>query len=303
MQSDYLRYSTPDRDDGVDTVQANLAEIDKRHALLCLERAFHLGELTQELAQSPSPDKETLSAISERLFVLSQDHTPYQTATYYADLVTLCTEIAHALPNGYAHFFTELFGDDVPLSNLAKGRVAYVANSYTEQAFLLLCNGIADCRVSYHHHFDDVCQDVYNGGCQYGILPIQSSDEGMLAGLYRLVARYKLKICAVCRVAGAKDGYTMFALVKRSQSRPQTDTSSCLDFLFTPADVRQISDLLCVAGLFGHHVLHTGSFTSHDGETFRLCMMTNPHTLYPFLVYLTLFCTDVTPIGLYKFKS
>ncbi len=302
MQADYLRYATPDRDDGVDTVQENLTETDQRLSQLCTERAFHLAELTQELSLSPTPDEQTLSAITERLFLLPRDHDAYKSATVFADIVTLCTEIANALPQGYTRVFTDLFGEDVPLADSAVGRVAYVANSYTEQAFSMLCKDIRNCRVSYHHHFDDVCQEVYNGHSQFGILPVQSSAEGMLAGLYRMVARHRLKICAVCRVIGAHDSHTVFALVKRALAVDRNPLSSCFDFLYTPANARDVSVLLCVAGLFGHHLQGSGSFSEPDSETFRISLSLNADTFYPFLVYLTLFCTDLVPIGIYQIK-
>lgn len=302
MQADYLRYATPDRDDGVDTVQANLAETDERLSHLCTERAFHLAELTQELSLSPTLDEQTLWAITERLFMPSREHDAYKSATVFADIVTLCNEIADALPDGYYRVFADLFGEDTPLADSAVGRVAYVANSFTEQAFSQLCGDTKGCRVSYHHHFDDVCQEVYNGHSQYGILPVQSSAEGMLAGLYRMVARYRLKICAVCRVAGANDSHTVFALVKRTLDVNQKPLSSCFDFLYTPANARDVSDLLCVAGLFGHHLLCSGSYTGTDGETFRLSLSIHADTFYPFLVYLSLFCADLVPIGIYQVK-
>ncbi len=302
MQADYLRYTTHDRDDGVDTVQANLAETDERLSRLYVERAFHLSELTQELSLSPTPDEQTLSAIIERLFMPSREQDAYKTATVLADIVTLCTEIANTLPDGYTRLLADLFGRDVPLAESALGRVSYVANSFTEQAFSLLCANIPGCRVSYHHHFDDVCQEVYNGHSQYGILPVQSSAEGILAGLYRMVARYRLRICAVCRVAGTHDSHTVFALVKRSLDIPSTPISSCFDFLYTPAISRDVSDLLCVARLFGHHLIDSGSYTSSDGETFRLSLSINAETFYPFLIYLSLFCTDLIPIGIYQIK-
>lgn len=300
MQADYLHYTTPDRDDGVDTVQANLAETDRRLLRICIERAFHLSELTHELSLSPTPDDQTLSAITERLFMQSREQGAYRTATVFADIVTLCTEIANALPDGYVRVLADLFGEDVPPADSALGRVAYVANNYTEQAFSLLCADIKGCRVSYHHHFDDVCQEVYNGHSQYGILPVQSSAEGMLAGLYRMIARYRLKICAVCRVAGTHDSHTVFALVKRTLYVPEKPVSSCFDFLYTPAKARDVSDLLSVATLFGHQLLYSGSYTGTDGETFRLCISIHADTFYPFLVYLSLFCTDLIPIGAYQ---
>ena len=302
MQNDYLRYAASKRDNGVDTVQANLDETDLRISQIYTERAFHLSELIQELSLTPFADEQTLLAITERLFSISRDQQSYKTATLFADIATLCAEIAKALPDGFSRIFADLFGESAPPSNMAAGRVAYVANTFTEQAFSLLCADIKSYRVSYHHHFDDVCREVYNGHSQFGILPVQSSAEGMLAGLYRMMASYRLKICAVCHVSAAHDSHTAFALVQRSLDAANIPKSACFDFLYTPASARDVSDLLCIAGIFGHHLLSCGSFTGADGETYRLSLSINPDTFYSFLVYLTLFCTDLIPIGIYQVK-
>lgn len=300
MSSDYRTYALPAKQDPAETVQKNLSEISKRQEPLHLARAFHLAELIEELALEERPDRDLLTEMMER--VLSEGSDPYTSAVRHADHFSLCTEIATAYPDKYEQVFADLFGQhDMPTSE-AQGRVAYVQNSYTEQAFMELTGFIKHRRVAYFHHFDDVCQEVRGGLCEYGILPVESTAEGLMAGLFRQIELYDLRICALCRIATTNEGYTSFALVRKTLAPIPAMPQYCLDFLCSPADALQIGELICIATLCGHTVQHTATYQGHDGETFRLRLGTNPEKLYPFLIYLTLFCADITPIGFYLIK-
>lgn len=303
MRPSYLQFAAREQSDAASIVQANLAETDNRLSHLYTERAFHLGELTRELSHAPQIDELTLSAISEQLLVNAKAASPYATATAYADTAMLCCELAAALPNGFERVFGDVFGLPQPPANTAIGRVAYVPNSYAEQAFAILCAGIPDCKRVLHHHFDDVCQEVYNGICQYGILPISSFPDGMLAGIYRMIAGYRLKICSVCRVFGAQDTYTTFALIERCSSAPEKPQDCRMEFLYTPANAHDTTDLLCITALLGHRVLSTGSYITDDGEAFRFRLAICGDTFYPYLIYLSLFCEDMIPVGVYQIES
>lgn len=303
MHPSYLQFAAQEQSDATSVIQANLIETDERLSHLYTERAFHLSELTHQFSLSPQINEPMLSAISEQLMPSSNASFPYGTATVYADIAMLCIELASALPNGFERVFTDVFGKPQPLPDAARGRVAYVPNSYTEQAFGTLCACIPSCRASHHNHFDDVCQEVYNGHCQYGILPVSSSSDGMLAGIYRMITGYRLKICAVCRVSGAQNTHTLFALIERYPTPPQKPHDCCMEFLFTPANTHDTTDLLCITALLGHHVLSTGSYNTEEGETFRFRLAIRKEAFYPYLIYLSLFCEDMIPIGLYQIES
>lgn len=302
MNGDFRAYALPSSQDSTETVQQNLSELYKRQQPLHLSRAFHLGELVSELSLSEIPDRDTLLTLYERLFPQDKQATPYATAMRHADLITLCTEIAAAYPDAYDTLFSELFGPDVSLSADAEGRVAYVQNSYTEQAFMELTGFIKQRRVAYFHHFDDVCQEVREGLCEYGILPVESTAEGLMAGLFRQIEHYDLHICALCRIPTANEGYTSFALVRKSLTPVRPQEAHCLDFLCTPTDESEIGEVISIAALCGHSVLHTATYKAYDSETFRLRLGINPQALYPFLIYLSLFCADISPIGFYLIK-
>ena len=289
--------------DPTETVQENLAEINQRLQPLFLSRAFQLGELIAAGKDLPAlPDIDTVQAICEHLFHSLQDKDHYTSALYSADLITLCNEIAVAYPENYDNLFSAVFGQHALPAQEAQSRIAYVANSYTEQAFMELKGLVKQHRVAYFHHFDDVCQEVNNGLCEYGILPVESTAEGLMAGLFRLIELYDLRICALCRIPTANNGYTSFALIRKTLAPVQPQPQHCLDFLYTPASPDDVGTLISAAALCGHTLLHTATYMGNDSEIFRLRFGVNPDALYPFLIYLWLFCPDITPIGIYMIK-
>lgn len=302
MRSDFDSYALTAQIDPALTVQQNLNEIQQKQKPLILGRAFQIGELIASLSPDTPPDKDAVQAIFEQLFPSDPSSDSYGTALHYADLVTLCTEIAAIAPDGYTRVFSELFGEPTSSAPQALGRVAYVANSYTEQAFMELTGFIKQRRVAYFHHFDDVCQEVNNGLCEYGILPVESTAEGIMPGLMRLIELYDLRICALCYVPTTQNGRTAFALVRKSLPPMLPTAQHCLDFLFSPADSAETGQLICAAAFCGHTVQHAATYSGQDGELFRFRLSINPDTLYPFLLYLLLFCADITPIGFYIIK-
>ena len=302
MHGDLFAYTRDFGQDPIENVRQNLGELDERQETLSRARAFWLGELTADQAPDALPEADDVQALFEQLTVGDGGHDPYASAIQHADALALCREIAVRCPALYEKAFADLFGMHQPLSPEAQGRVAYVANSYTEQAFMELTGFIKGRRVAYFHGFEDVCQEVRSGLCEYGILPVESTADGAMAGLLRLVELYDLRICALCYVPTAQSGSTAFALVRATLPVKQPTVGHCLDLLLSPAAPEDTGALILTASLCSHTLLHASTYTGQDAEQFRLRFAAEPGTLYPFLLYLLLFCRDVTPIGYYSIK-
>ena len=302
MNGDLLSYTRDHTEDPVENVQRNLSELDARQHSLHRARAFWLGELIagQDADALPTPDE--ITDLFEQLTDEEHAKDCYNAAMQHADRLALCNEIAVRYPWGYEKTFTGLFGSHEPPSPEAQGRVAYVANSYTEQAFMELTGFIKERRVAYFHGFEDVCQEVRNGLCEYGILPIESTEDGVMAGLLRLIELYELRICALCHVSTPQSGSTAFALVRATLPAQQPTSGHCVDVLLSPALPSDASRLISAAALCSHNLAHASTYKGEDGELLRLRFSIDPQSFYPFLLYLQLFCADVTPIGLYTVK-
>lgn len=299
MNGDYLAYAGAYEHDPASNVQQNLAELNARHRRLHRARAFWLGELISVLDKDVLPTADRVQDLCEQLTAQDGASDLYAAALQSADLLALCHEVAARYPAGCEQAFSALFGEYEPPSPEAQGRVAYVANSYTEQAFMELTAFIKNRRVAYFHGFEDVCQEVRSGLCEYGILPVESTFEGVMAGLMRQIELYDLRICALCYVPTQQSGSTAFALVCRTLPAQQPSSRHCIDLLLSPVTPEETGRLISVAALCSHTLLHASTYTGEDGELFRLRLSVNPASHYPFLLYLLFFCADVTPIGFY----
>lgn len=302
MHRDFLAYTGAYQRDPVDNVRQNLAELDARQTSLHRARAFWLGELMADQADGALPLADDVQSLFEQLTDKQDGHDPYKAATRHADALSLCNEIAARCSALYEQAFADLFGTHEAPSPEAQGRVAYVANSYTEQAFMELTGFIKGRRVAYFHGFEDVCQEVRSGLCEYGILPVESTADGAMAGLLRLIELYDLRICALCYVPTPQSGSTAFALVRATLPIQQPTAQYCIDLIFSPASPSDTGELITAASLCSHTLLHASTYTGQDAEQFFLRFAIEPRTLYPFLLYLLLFCADVTPIGYYSVK-
>ncbi len=302
MRTEFLGSAQSYEQDPLHNVQQNLAELDARLAAQLHARAFWLGELIASLDQETLLDRDRLLLLCEQLLAENETQDCYAQAMHAADLFSLCNELAARFPAGYEQAFAALFGEHESFSPDAQGRVAYVANSYTEQAFMELTGFIKQRRVAYFHGFEDVCQEVRSGLCEYGILPVESTKEGLMAGLWRLIELYDLRICALCYVPTPQSGSTAFALVRRHLSPTPSTQHQILDILLSPASPTDTGNLIATASLGGHALLHAATYEGQDGEQMRLQLAIYPAALYPFLLYLLLFCADVTPIGYYTIK-
>ena len=299
MNGDFLAYTRDHAQDPAETVQKNLGELHARQMALHRARAFWLGELIADQDADTLPASDEIRDIWELLSLQDGEQSCYDKAMQQADQIALGTEISARFPAGYALAFADLFGAHSTLSADAQGRVAYVANSYTEQAFMELTGFIKNRRVAYFHGFEDVCQEVRSGLCEYGILPIESTLEGSMSGLLRLIELYDLRICALCYVPTPQSGGTAFALIRQTLPVQLPTAQHCMDLLFSPASPADTGRLIGAAALCSHALLHAATYTGEDNELFRLRFSVSPDTFYPFLLYLLLFCADVTPIGFY----
>ena len=302
MNGDFLSYTRDHTQNPVENVQRNLAELDTRQTSLHRARAFWLGELIADQDTDTLPTPDEIADLFEQLTDEENASDCYNAAMQHADKIALCSEIAARYPWGYEATFAEMFGLHESPSQEAQGRVAYVANSYTEQAFMELTGFIKERRVAYFHGFEDVCQEVRNGLCEYGILPVESTADGVMAGLLRLIELYDLRICALCHVPTPQSGSTAFALVRATLPVLQTTSGHCIDVLLSPAMPSDASRLIAAAALCSHDLAHASTYTGEDGELLRLRFSIDPKSFYPFLLYLQLFCADITPIGLYTVK-
>ncbi len=298
-----------------DIIDANLREIAERAGAVWEQDMAHLGEFAAELARGALPDADLVQTLCEHKPRSQFSSTAPQgifseTRAKLLDTsrhVYVCKELNRIL-QADAPFPPEAFFEEVEqLGEDARGRIVYQRNRYADDAYLQFSELIAEPRVSYSHSFSGVCEDVYNGLCEYGILPLESSSEGQLTGFSRLIDKYDLKIAATCDIR-ATDGirYTRFALLCRTPL-PLHDAKDGEDRFFEfshPLDAEpSAASILSAAALCGLSLYRldcrAGIEESENNRAVHYVFRAGGKGLSAFLLYLAMAAPRYRPTGIY----
>jgi hypothetical protein len=185
-------------------------------------------------------------------------------------------------------------------------RVVYPKSSYADAAYLKFSSLMTVPRASYAHTFLSACEDVYNGVCEFCILPIENSSEGQLNSFLRLIQKYELRIASTCLVSGAnRTGNTRFALLRKNITPLLLPENMPIywEFAVPMDDDVSIADLLLASGLCDLHLIRLDALPrSEDDSTdyTRFTFLTTEGNLQAFLLFLSMDIPHYEPIGLYS---
>lgn len=210
-----------------------------------------------------------------------------------------------ASPQDVVCFFGALAQNtDIPLSsismlegrferfeNKAEEKVAYLKNNYTNSAFLKFSKIVRSPKAIYKPSFDEVCEAVYNGSCDYCILPIESIANGKLFGFYSLIDKYDLKIFAVCDIDEKhSSNRTRYALLSRKiLITTQKDHKSYLEFSLIDDSADALADIMSAAHHCSLGLYRVDSISvPYDDTTLKFYHIfdSSDSALVPFLMYL-----------------
>ena len=155
----------------------------------------------------------------------------------------------------------------------ACGRVSYMAGSLADKAFLQFSERLPGCRAADVRSFVDACEEVYNGLCQFCILPLESVEEGRLSAFFRLIIRYGLQTVAVCDVKQRGAGglrRTRFALLCAGDGEPvfrycpQDAPPRYVELIHTSRIMPSITEVLAVADFCGMQLIRADTLSAAD---------------------------------------
>ena len=302
-----------------DIIAANLKENSERMDLLGEQALAHLCELAEEIATiedlpellaslpdhkppSFSPDASIPARNRSTVDALHQSHRAIKSAL-------LCRELRARLEKTRSLAPEHLLPDAEEIRDEGRGRIVYQKNAYTDSAYLCFSARLDAPRASYAHSFLSACEEVYNGLCEYCILPIENSAEGQLMSFARLTERYELKIAATCDVVGNDTGrVTRFALFRRSllPHLCRGDGTEYFECALPQDGTPDVSDVLQAARFYGLRLSRIGTSPATDDSTaasVRLSFFTEGADLPSFLLYLAMEAPHYTPIGFYPHLS
>lgn len=297
-------------------ITENLQELTARADMLGELEIAHLRELAQEIAQGDdladllaslhdyriSSAAPSQNILTKNVEVLLQSRKMLEAR----HCMILCDALFEELRNREP-LLPVLFPDEEEVLPHAASRIIYQRNSYTDDAYLAFAKFVPDARAAYAHNFQTACQEVFDGHCEFCILPIENAVEGELIGFAKLISQYELKIAAVCDIVGTDASRkTRFALLQRNVL-PLLGVNNEQGRLFRLSLPSQsaslMSDVLSAADFFGLTLLSINTLPiDKDGASacFNLTFAIKEGKLHPFLLYLAMIAPQYTPIGIYS---
>ncbi len=192
-----------------------------------------------------------------------------------------------------------LVGGD--MSKTASGTVAFAESRILVSAFAKFQKKNPTLTPTHVQSFNDACEDVSAGLCDYCILPIENSREGTLLTVFGLIERHELFISRVCSVEN-NDITTKFALLCRN-FRGIIDSTIMQSIVLRISlfDQSLWSGIYTGANVLGVKFIKSASvpLSYSDGYAHICTFSATGETLFAFLLFLSAIRTDYTIIGLY----
>lgn len=156
--------------------------------------------------------------------------------------------------------------DTVPAG--AHGKIAIVRNRYNEAAYSALSKFVSRAKLVYSPSFLSACEDVYDGKCQYCILPVSDSQNGRMFGFNSTVDRFEFRVCAACNIdtEGAAES-VKYALIGRVlPDRAPKNAPRRFEFSVISDTGKIISRILEAAEIFGADLSGVDSLPVEYGD-------------------------------------
>ena len=301
-----------------DTILLNLRENTKRHCVLTEQEISHLRDLAYEVTEGRNA-QEALLSLSDLLSadalplqnVILQNRDPIgrlQNEFHLRRKLLLCYLVCGLLRENQSLGYDAFFADSLSQADETP-RIIYQKSGYADSAHLRFSSLFNATHTTYTHGFISACEDVYNGLCDYCILPLESSSEGLLRSFFKLILKYDLKIAATCDVSEKGDErITRFALLRRAILPVLHAPMSNMNFelAFPLASSRDITNLLSAASFFDIDILSVGTMPSDEDSCHPLVHAVFSLThgdLEAFLTSLSMENPQYIPLGLYPHLS
>ncbi len=297
----------------------NLKELSSKQLMLTERRICEIAEMA---ADAVSYSKGISDAdIYEMLSFVSEDYKNiryklYENVIFQNTLrIERYAKTLSSMDKAYfAALYTELMSEngvniresDFLQSSDSDESFVYVKNVYADEAYDVFSQDFSDPRVRYAGSLREAAKFVADGISAYCILPLEESGA-RLASVAEILYRFDLKINAVIPVFGI-DGTAdiKYALVSRHFTVPvrDIDDDRYLEIRIADRSSPSLSELLCAAESYGVKVYRVNSLSFDvEGEMrgyYSVVFSGEDVDFTELLVYLTLFASDHTIVGIYK---
>ena len=195
-----------------------------------------------------------------------------------------------------------LLPESVSTEPPANTRTAYLRNAYADRAFAAFSRGIERLSAQYASSFSAACEEVYYDRCCYCILPLESSEDGLLSSFSRMIGKYDLKIARVTDVPMQNGDTVMrYALLKRGMETVIPERGYLQATFVLPHEI-PCGAFLAACEESGASVTRVTTvplpYTSAPAS-FTVCFRTERRSAAPLLLFLREALESYTPDGLF----
>ncbi|MBQ0126237.1 MAG: hypothetical protein KBS59_07960 [Clostridiales bacterium] len=216
------------------------------------------------------------------------------------DRLCFCKALAARRTYGFAEISEILLGAGDGAKTAESRKITMLRNAKAGRAFEIFARKLRGVEPAYEDNFNALCQAVSSGDASYAVLPVESSSDGRLDGIYRAMEKYGLCILMSCTVRSADGETTRFALAGKAGN---ADAGKCnkfeikisLDSLF------DLSVILDAAGFFGAGADSVFSLAGMYGRdnTFGITFDIENADITGFVIYLSLMFSQFVTVGIY----
>lgn len=189
------------------------------------------------------------------------------------------------------------------------GEVAYCKNALTDDSFTRFSRSVREIRPRRASSFEESCEMVYSARADFCILPVENSRDGLLSGFRRMIDRYELYVCGLCRIEENEDEAVKAALLCRDPvffpAKNDVRTRRLCTVSVTLQEHHSLSRLLSASELLGMtltraHSVPDDEYYSDPGRSYLLTfeIKNGPK---PFLNWLELEGHGWKLMGLYNY--
>ncbi len=276
------------RDSILSVLRENASEIQKAESALASVKTAQICELSEVGKEHTDPTQLFRAVFGDNLV-----------STEYA-------QFCRALLGGKkdSTLVTALLPEFTPLGEqYEEGEAAYPLNPYTDAAFQQFIAGAVHLSAQHQPSFSAACEEVYHGRCRYCILPLQNTEDGVLASFAGLIAKYELNIFRICDVfAGDGNSLIRFALLRRGVV-PYVPVDGYFQTQLTLPPQTTVGAFLNATDALGAHTehLHTVPLAFASGLTsLTVTFRIGADSLAPLLLFLRTALDGYTAGGIYE---
>lgn len=279
-----------------DIYAENLREFEKRLNIVRQQKKITIFELARLYCEQYSNTNDIFTSLKNISKELSAN-----------DEIIFLSELCRSeLSNKIKHIL--FIGSSEPTSAGAYSKISYVKNRYNDIAFEQFSRSVANAKPNYATSFTECCENVFDGTCEFGILPIMNSKDGRLMSFYSLLDRYELKICETVDIE-SEDSSTILKHARISRAckeykrRIQKNQKFIFEFSVISENTDFFADLFNAAKQIGANLKYVDSlpveYTSNMQKFFFSFSLPIQNTL-AFRLFVALNHQTYTPIGIYE---